>query len=152
MSASLIELVCKAPPNGFLLHSFLFFFFIFLATARQEIDEDSKLVEGLRKIRSIAKATRTLVNIPSMDRSEQVRSGRFALSWCVCVSSLSHFRWFSVFFSVFQSKGRIPPVVIQDASTPTKNGGGSVVGVDEKPSITNMNAMVFLKIPQKNIF
>lgn len=38
----------------------------------QEIDEDSKLVEGLKKIRIIAKATRTLVNMNSFERSDSV--------------------------------------------------------------------------------
>lgn len=42
----------------------------------QEIDEDSKLVEGLKKIRIIAKATRTLVNLSSFERSESVVSKR----------------------------------------------------------------------------
>lgn len=38
----------------------------------QEINEDSKLVEGLKKIKTIAKATRTLVNLNSFERSESV--------------------------------------------------------------------------------
>lgn len=40
----------------------------------QEIDEESKLIEGLKKIRGIAKATRTLVNMNSFERSESVKN------------------------------------------------------------------------------
>lgn len=43
-----------------------------LSVRTQEINEDSKLVEGLKKIKTIAKATRTLVNLNSFERSESV--------------------------------------------------------------------------------
>ena len=38
----------------------------------KEIHEDSKLVEGLKKIRFIAKATKTLVNINSLENVHKV--------------------------------------------------------------------------------
>jgi hypothetical protein len=57
----------------------------------QEINEDSKLVEGLRKIRIIAKATRTLVNLNSFERSESVASKRIqATSRSPSCGALSH--------------------------------------------------------------
>ncbi|XP_059350945.1 sodium channel protein 60E-like [Daphnia carinata] len=51
-----------------------------LKSRKEEINEDSKLVEGLRKIRTIAKATRTLVNLNSFERSESVASKRMQLA------------------------------------------------------------------------
>ncbi|XP_045030730.1 sodium channel protein 60E isoform X2 [Daphnia magna] len=51
-----------------------------LKSRKEEINEDSKLVEGLRKIRTIAKATRTLVNLNSFERSESVASKRIQLA------------------------------------------------------------------------
>lgn len=41
-----------------------------LKSRKEEINEDSKLVEGLKKIRTIAKATRTLVNLNSFEKSD----------------------------------------------------------------------------------
>ena len=43
-----------------------------LKSRKEEINEDSKLVEGLKKIRTIAKATRTLVNLNSFERTDSV--------------------------------------------------------------------------------
>jgi len=49
-----------------------------LKSRKEEINEDSKLVEGLKKIRTIAKATRTLVNLNSFERSDSAAAAAVA--------------------------------------------------------------------------